>query len=483
VRHSTRHSTRYPTHRGIVVSAAIAALSVVTHSAQASAQAVRRSMVALDTEIQRILVRRIDEEHQSVGIVVGVVDAGGRRIISYGQMGTNDPRPVDGNTVYEIGSISKIFTSLLLADMARRGEVTLDEPVARLLPEGIRVPTSGGRQITLTDLATHTSGLPPMPTNFAPRDPSNPYVDYTVEKLFAFLSGATLTGNVGAQWEYSNLGGGLLGMALARRANTDYESAVAARILAPLGMRSTAITLTADLNARFATGHNATMHPTPHWTFAALEGAGAWRSTANDLLTFLAANIGLTTSPLDSAMADMRAVSRPGAAPTVRAGLGWGLGGPPGHSYVFWGGTTTGFQSFIVFDPARRVGIVVLSNVGTPIGVGDIGLHLLDPALPLFHAPPPREHTAVPIDSAKARGYVGRYELMPNVTLTITREGTHMYGQVSGQGRFELFQDPGDELFAKVTDLQFTFDVDDNGRVVAAVQHQAGVTQRWRRIE
>ena len=159
-----------------------------------------------DADIRHMLAERI-AARQDVGIVVGLIEPKGRHVIAHGSMAEGDARPVDGDTLFEIASVTKVFTTLLLADMVRRGEVALDDPVAKFLPPGVTVPERG-RAITLEDLATHTSGLPRMPTNFAPSDATNPYADYSVAQLYAFLSGYTLTRDVGAQYEYSNLGDG-----------------------------------------------------------------------------------------------------------------------------------------------------------------------------------------------------------------------------------------------------------------------------------
>jgi len=196
-----------------------------------------------DADIRQILVDRVDAQHQSVGIVVGVIGPEGRRVIAYGHLEKGDSRALDGNTVFEIGSVTKVFTSLLLADMVQRGEVKLDDPVAKYLPANVKMPDRNGKAITLIDLATHTSGLPPLPANFNPKDPTNPYADYSVDQLYQFLSSYQLTRDIGSQYQYSNLGGGLLGHVLARRAGTDYETLVRSRICDPLGMKDTRITL------------------------------------------------------------------------------------------------------------------------------------------------------------------------------------------------------------------------------------------------
>jgi CubicO group peptidase (beta-lactamase class C family) len=231
-------------------------------------------------DIRKILIERIKTQHQSVGIVVGVIEPSGSRIISYGTFAKDNKRPVDGDTVFEIGSITKVFTSLILADMVQHGEIALTDPIDRYLPSEVKVPERNGRKITLEDLSTHTSGLPRMPNNFRPADPDNPYADYTVEQLYNFLSNYTLTRDTGSQFEYSNLGGGLLGHVLARRAGMDYEALVRSRVLSPLKMSDTAMELASAMRARLSTGHNASMSPVKNWDIPTLAGAGALRSTA-----------------------------------------------------------------------------------------------------------------------------------------------------------------------------------------------------------
>jgi D-alanyl-D-alanine-carboxypeptidase/D-alanyl-D-alanine-endopeptidase len=334
-----------------------------------------------DLEIQHILAERIDGERRGVGIAVGVITPEGRRMISYGGFDHGDPRRVDGDTVFEIGSVGKVFTALLLADMVQRGEVALNDPVAMYLPPDVKVPQFGGRSITLLDLATHTSGLPRLPTNFAPRDPSNPYADYSVAQLHSFLSGYELTRGIGAQYAYSNLGYGLLGHVLARRAGMDYEALVKSRIAVPLGLSSTAMNLPSSLAARLAVGHNETLQPVPNWDDTTLAGAGSLRSSVNDLLTFLAAELGRADAPLGSAMASMLAVRRPTGTPDLEIALGWHVSRQEGREFVWHNGGTGGYSSFIGFCPQARVGIVVLAN--SEIGVDDVALHLMNPQRPL----------------------------------------------------------------------------------------------------
>jgi D-alanyl-D-alanine-carboxypeptidase/D-alanyl-D-alanine-endopeptidase len=443
------------------------------------------SPVPSDAEIRQILVDRIDVQKQSVGIVVGVIEPSGRRVVSYGHLAKDDPRPLTGDTLYEIGSITKVFTSLLLADAVERGEVALTDPVGKFLPAGVKMPQRGGRSITLQDLATHTSGLPRMPTNFSPKDPANPYADYSVENLYSFLSSVQLTRDIGSEYEYSNIGGGLLGHALTLRARaTDYESLVHARVVAPLGMTSTAITLSPEMKSRLAAGHGATLQPAANWDLPTLAGAGALRSTTNDLLTFLAANLGYVKTPLATPMATMLTVRRPTTTPNLAIALGWHVLTMHGKDLVWHNGGTAGYRTFIGFDPRSRVGVVVLSNAGTAAGPDDIGRHLLDTELPLQAAQAaPKTRTEIAVDPQSIEKYVGRYQLAPSSIFTITRDEAHLFAQISGQPRLEIFASAEREFFLKVVDAQVTFEVDASGRATTAILHQGGRSVPAPRIE
>jgi CubicO group peptidase (beta-lactamase class C family) len=220
--------------------------------------------------------------------------------------------------------------------------------------------------------------LPRLPSNLKPADSENPYAEYSVQKLYDFLSGLKLTRNIEPQYEYSNLGGGLLGHILSLRAGMDYESLVRKRICEPLRLNSTVITLTKEMKPRLATGHNADLQPVPLWDLPALAGAGALRSTANDLLIFLAANLGYLESPLAPAMAKMLTERRSTGNPNCMAAIGWHILARSGGEIAWHNGGTGGFRSFIGYDRPRGLGVVVLSNSRTAAGVDDVALQLLE---------------------------------------------------------------------------------------------------------
>lgn len=244
--------------------------------------------------------------------------------------------------------------------MARRGEVNLDDPVGKFLPESVKLPRSGERAITLLDLATQRSGLPRLPGNLAPADSQDPYVDYTQERLETYLSGARLENPVGSTYFYSNLGVGLLGYALSRAAKKDYDALVRERIAAPLGMTITGLEVAPSLAARLAQGYDAggtEVRPAKPWTWrstSVLSGAGGLRSTAREMLRFVGANVGLINTKLAPAMADA-AKERAGAgSPSKAIGLGWHIQIREGGSTVWHNGGTGGFRSFCGFDPSTK---------------------------------------------------------------------------------------------------------------------------------
>lgn len=448
-------------------------------------------------DIREILVRRVDQQKQATGIVVGLIESRGRRLVAHGHLAGGDPRGVDGDTIFEIGSVSKIFTSLLLADMVHRKEVALDDPAATYLPAHVRMPERSGRSITLRDLSTHRSGLPSMPGNLvaqmAQRKDARPHADYSVDDLYQFLSTYSLPRDPGSQFEYSNLGAGLLGHLLGNHAGTDYESLVRDRITRPLGMRDTGITLSSSVKPRMATGHNAMLIPVADSDLPTpFAGAGALRSSANDVLTLLEAFLGDKESPLAPAMSLMFNTRRP--ADQTEMGLGWFIYKPGGREIAVHNGGTGGFRSCAGYDPKTRIGVVALSNAFTAIGVDDIGVHLLNPKAPLANPEAPKEHTEIHLDLTRLDNFIGRYQVTPQLVLAITRDGDRLFAQgfaqlpqnppvhPTGLPKFELFAEGENRFFARVSDQQITFETGPDGRATGLIVRKAGRDMRGVRL-
>jgi serine-type D-Ala-D-Ala carboxypeptidase/endopeptidase len=352
-------------------SAFVSVLLFVALAALAATAQALPTRLASPQEIHDMLVQRIDVRHKSDAIVVGVITKNAREIVSYGHFDPDDQRVPDGDTAYEIGSVTKVFTALLLADMVEKGEVKLSDPISKYLPESIHAPTRNGKQITLLDLATHYSGLPSMPNDFL--------IGYSVAQMYAFLNRYQLTRDPGSKYEYSNFGVGLLGQLLALRAGTDYDTLLRARVTGPLGMDRTAVHPTKEMEGNLAPGHNFfNMKKAAIWDSPAFEAAGYIRSTANDLLFFLAANMDIIHTPLQPAIKKMLSVQR-SAAPAVKVALGWHIQ-HGGDDVVCHSGLVNGYYTFVGFDPHRKVGVLVLSNSNDPID---------DIAWRIFSYPPP----------------------------------------------------------------------------------------------
>ncbi len=300
-------------------------------------------------------------------IVVGVLTKQGRRVFGYGALTLDGDQPPDGDTVFEIGSITKVFTALLLALLGQDGLVHLDDPARLYLPDGVRLHQHGEQEITLRHLATHTAGLPRMPLNFFAtmfRDSANPYARYSEKEMYAAVSSIEPQRDAGAKAEYSNLGMGLLGHLLVRKAGAkSYEDLVIRRVCDPLGMPDTRITLTQGQERRFSPGYKKAGKATPHWTFQSLQGAGALHSTADDLLTFLEANVGLRKSKLAAALAACQQ-AQPVPGGEMRLPLGWQPRKLGDRQARWHNGGTFGFHSYVGFVRATQTGVVVLGNRG-----------------------------------------------------------------------------------------------------------------------
>jgi serine-type D-Ala-D-Ala carboxypeptidase/endopeptidase len=305
---------------------------------------------------------------ECVGVAVGVDHGGVQGFFAYGEAVRGSGRRPEPRTEFQISSITKVFTTTLLALYANRHVVRLDAPLQNYVPRGITVPSFAGRQITLMELATHTSGLPRQPPrrgdSLSPAD------------MFAFLNSYRLPRAPGAQFEYSNFGVALLAHALAKATDTPWETLVERDITSKLGMPDTRLNLDNEQRARMAVGYDQAgmraREKLSNWP--AFNGAGALFSTVNDLMKFLAWNEGEAKSDLNSLLDDLHkprfALRRPGAA----MGLAWHIlpMGTSGSSIAWKNGGTLGYSSYIGFVPGAKSGIVVLSNtVSCPAaGVG-----------------------------------------------------------------------------------------------------------------
>jgi serine-type D-Ala-D-Ala carboxypeptidase/endopeptidase len=312
----------------------------------------------LDRDLAQALKSGALSPETSAGVAIGVIRHGVRRVFAYGAA-----KP---DSIFEIGSITKTFTGLALAQLVVQGKVRLDDPVRELLPAGT-VAKPPGAEITLLDLVTQHSGLPRMPDNFHPADPNNPYADYRAANLYEFVHAHGLEKPANTTFLYSNLGVGLLGQALANRAATSYANLVAEEITRPLGMPDTVVSLSPAQQARFIQGHSADHRPAHAWDLVALAGAGALRSTAGDMLRYLEANLHperiARDSPNGATLRAAFALShqlRADAGPGTRIAFAWLY---QSESGTYWhNGGTGGYTAYAFFDPSADYAGVVLMN-------------------------------------------------------------------------------------------------------------------------
>jgi serine-type D-Ala-D-Ala carboxypeptidase/endopeptidase len=415
----------------------------------------------------RHMLRYLVEDGEAPGVVLGVLDPdGSTRVVAYGSSGP-EGRSVGPRSVFEIGSITKTFTATLLADMVLRGEVALDDPASRYLPDHVAMPSFEGREITLLDLALHRSALPTTPTDLGNIGRRNTGVSYTVEDAYAFLSDYALPRAPGSRFEYSNFGYGLLGHVLGRAAGSSYRELVGARILAPLGMEQTTFDA-AEAGDWMTTGHRGGDPVRYRTDLEIFDGAGGLRSTAADLLKYMAAHVGEPRTDLERATRfaiEVRdTVSQGGAG----RGLAWGTVVHPGQAPVIaHGGGTVGYSSMLTVMTDRATGLVLLANDAA--FDDNLALTLLYPD------PPPAEWERVSVDPAVLGRYVGEYRTTSGSKSFIRLEGDGaLTYQPDGRVRARLYPTSDTTFYMLRSAWSFTFrpGEDDGMEMVMAVDQR-----------
>jgi serine-type D-Ala-D-Ala carboxypeptidase/endopeptidase len=390
-------------------------------------------------EVKNTLRDYIEVDHLGVGLVVGIVDEHGPRVISHGKFDDGTTRDVDGDTLFNIASVSKVFTALLLQDMVERGEMKLDDPVQTYLPASVRLPTYRGKEITLLHLATHTSGLPRDVENATPATWRNPLKDYKIEQWHDFLSHCKLAQAPGTKWNYSNVEMQLLAYAIALKAGTNFETLLRERICRPLGMDSTAITLSPELKSRCAIGHALPDRRVCAVDDSILPGASGMHTTANDLLKFISAWLDLTPSPLTSLMQKTQAFH------TLEDGTKFRLAWFGDENVLSHAGDDIGFTADLSINLKERRGAVALANCCINKIVNDASRGWRE-------GRSPKPIGTISVDSSAYDGYVGQYRNAEGEVSTLRRDGERLLARWIGKPNasspsfftFELF--PQSEL-------------------------------------
>ncbi|OTG87474.1 hypothetical protein B9T31_02930 [Acinetobacter sp. ANC 4558] len=403
----------------------------------------KSSMITEEKNAKKIIVDRIDQQHKAVGIALALSNPQGNIFINHGVQSHQNSKPITSDTIFEIGSISKIFTNVLLAQHIIDKKISLDAPAQNYMPADIVLPKKNGKEITLFDLATHHSGLPSVPPKIFKAPIENPYADLTRQDLAEFLQHYELSRLPGEAFEYSNIGTTLIGLALENVAGKPYEELVQSIILNPLGMSETWANVPKNKNDRYAEGYNSQGTATSHWDLGVFLPAGGWHSTARDMSRFLNAASQIKETPLSPAFSLMLSHTRPiDTESDLKIGLGWIISN---QNIVWHNGMTGGFSAITGYRLDNKHGVLILSNQASASSVDDIAMHLLDSTNPL-QAPPAK----IPFHSVPTTlltEYQGRYRMAADIYLDVLVENDRLFVEVNGQGKAE---------FQAVSDYQFT---------------------------
>jgi D-alanyl-D-alanine-carboxypeptidase/D-alanyl-D-alanine-endopeptidase len=418
------------------------------------------------------------ESELAPGIAIGVLDESGRiRTYCAGTLKVGGEQPVTEDTIFEIGSITKVFTATLAHLLEQRGELSLSDPVGVHLPDEIDVKVVDGNEMMLWHLATHTSGLPKMPNNFKPKDPRNPYADYTNAQLYEFLQNTGPQRAPGQESVYSNVGIGLLGHILELNQDASYEELVQQHILKPLKMSRTRCTPRDSDVIRVATAHSG-LQPASAWDInGPMAGAGDLNSSLRDMMKFARANLSDSNTQLHRSLRACQ-VPRVGKS-RARVGLAWHVSGESSERIIHHGGATGGFRSFMAFMPDRGRAVVVLAN--STHDVGTLGRHILAPdivgieQLPLLVAIP----TYQPRQPINHDEYVGSYRSDSDARFVVENRNGELFARLDKQNFF-AFRPIGEDLFLfDRVNARLRFEHDAQGRVTTLILKQNGRETRY----
>lgn len=393
-----------------------------------------------DEELRAAIEQRFKGDRTGACVAAAVLE-NGTTARAYVCANPATARPYDEHTAFEIGSVSKTMTAALLAEFIARGEIALDDPIAKLLP-GTSVPSFEGREITVANIVTHTSGLPRLAPQWRFKDPSNPYAHLTERDLLGALSETHLTHAPGTHWEYSNFAIMVLSHALAKRGGKDFETLLQERLFGPLDMRESYIDRRPS-QVRLIQGHLSTTKPTVPWDFPVdMAGVGGVRATLNDMVRYMEGQLGLRESAITPALArTQQPVANVGGR---NMGMNWFLSARNGRALAMHDGGTGGYSSYVVFDRAAGRAAVLLSDTSliTVGGLIGLGQHLLDPTLPVG-AP----RTAAAPDAKLIDALVGRYRLRNGLGMQLRRKDNALFVQADGQSEYQMGYDSAGDFY------------------------------------
>jgi D-alanyl-D-alanine-carboxypeptidase/D-alanyl-D-alanine-endopeptidase len=393
-------------------------------------------------------------------VLVGLIDHEDRGDWQFGVIAPEGTKPISAD-VYEIGSTTRTFTGLLLAQALLAGKVRLDTPLKSVFGE-VRFADPRLASATIGQIAAHRAGLPALPSNLFPRNVDDPYVEYDAAALLDYLAHAHLEKDIGA-YRYSDLGVALLGEACARVYKKDYRTLLATEVLAPLALTQSGFGSVPRLLDGYDHGQ-----PVAHWQYQTLSAASGLRASLADLMRFAAAQLRPDASPLRAGILlarEPRAIAGGGETalawqivPVESDGQNWPL--------LWQAGITGGFASFIGLRTDRQRAIVLLGNAGVDLSL--LGLTLLaDRQAP---NPPPK---LLPMIAPASLAYEGLYRFDTGGDLVVRSTADGLAAQISGllPQPMSAYDDDAFELAGDVSQLTFQRD---QTKIVGAILHFNG---------
>ncbi|HEV3299549.1 MAG TPA: serine hydrolase [Planctomycetaceae bacterium] len=419
------------------------------------------------------------------GLSVGYIEGKHQGIVHLGSSSRAGKRP-DDTTLYEIGSVSKVFTGLMLADAVVRGEIDLNAAADVPNAAGIRLPSRDGRSIKWIDLSTHRAGLPRIPGNLPRTDLTNPYRDYDSKMAAAFLNHYKLPRRPGDSQLYSNLGASVLGYLVAQKAGKSYQQLLRERIAEPLGMTDCAVDLSEDQRQRLATPHATFGSATPPWTFADLPGAGGIHATMRDMLRFANAQLTPPAGKLGEAIELAWKQQRGADASGPATGLNWMIAG---DGQTRWhNGQTGGSRSAIFINREFHCAVVVLCNTAVTNGLDQLAIKLVRKAAGRDSKPESKEMPDpapgdLAVDAKLRHRLEGRYQLNPSFIFTVSDRDGHLIVSITNQPTQEVFPDSPTRWSYHGVDATLEFKLQKTGPATSLVLHQNGIEQTARPIK
>lgn len=431
----------------------------------------------LDVRIQSIAQPLVDDGWAK-GMMVGVLQDGKEHYFSFGSIGNNKATPPDKNTVFEIGSITKVFTAITLAAMVAKQELQPNTPVTKLLPDGINIPEPGNKPITLESLASHTSGLPVIPANFWMAGDNiydcsasgKRWGSYSESQLREYFDSPQPALDETRKYIYSNLGAGLLGYALERKSGVSIEELINDRVCEPLGMTSTSTAI-----APTTRGHGPDGNPTDLWPKqqSILGGAFALRSTCQDMLTFAKACLAPSKSKLKDALA-LSLQARSQINEVESTALGWKRNK---YDVIYTTGATGGFRSALYLHTPTQTAVIVLANSRVGGVVGGRATYFDSFAGSLLNiavgAPPIEIDFPSPLRNFEGnlQDFVGQY--LPedggeDPSFPIRLSKNRLLTEGPGEIEMQLWPKKSDTFFLRAYNSEITFLRDTSGAVVGA---------------